>query len=112
MTNERINQLKPLLESEQFAEEIKDMTTVEELKTAFARHGVIITEDELNELGNEFNAALTDKEEELSEKDLSNVAGGSFLAGLLIYGGAVAVSYVVGRVVGSVLKKKSGVCKR
>ena len=101
MTTERINALKPLLEDEKFANEIMDMSSSEEVMAAFARHGVPVSESEIIEIGEAFNKAVGDNEE-LSEQDLSNVAGGFAISTVLIIGGAIVLCYVAGRVLGKI----------
>ena len=71
MTETKALQLKPLLESEAFARELMDKSKEEQL-SAFAEHGVEVTEEELRDLTRRLCAA----EGELGEADLESVTGG------------------------------------
>lgn len=109
MTIERAKELEPLLKSEEFAKEIKDMTTTEEIIDAFAAHGMQISEDEIFELGDGFNKAV-EETGELSEEELSNVAGGFSITGIIVGGIIIGTCYLAGRILGAVVRKKA-VCR-
>ena len=72
--------------------EMTSAKTVEELQAVFARRGVTVTEDELDEL---VVSTIEVPEGELSEDDLSNVAGGISLKQLALawkIGGCIGIS--------------------
>ncbi len=110
MTKDRLMELEPILKDEQFAKEIKNIDSAQELISAFAQHGVKITEDEIYEIGESFNSEHAG--DELTETELSAVSGGFALSSLLIAGGVILVCYGVGYVAGRVLRKKSGICSK
>lgn len=73
--------LRDLLNSETFANEIKNLKTVEELQVVLKQHGVEMTTDEIIELGGHLARKVgMDKNGELTEEDLENVSGGGLLA--------------------------------
>ena len=67
--------IEELLKDDGFLEKIADLETCEELKAAFAEAGYMLTEEELIGL----MKRVPSGDCELSEKDLSDVSGGSLL---------------------------------
>lgn len=106
--DERIARIKELLADESFGEEIKDIETIEDMQAVFARHGVEMT---LEEVKSVMVQAAVASGAELDEELLEDVAGGGILAGALMIGGAVVVSYAAGWVCGRILRNKTGMCR-
>ena len=77
MTNEK--KFNELLNDKDFVEEILNMDTIEDVQAGFAQHGVEISEDEVDKLGDiieETSKAMS----KLSEDELNQIAGGEKLA--------------------------------
>lgn len=106
---ECIQNIKELFESESFGKEIDGIDTAEGLQAAFKEHGVDITPEEIDSLCDQI--VLPDRAE-LDESYLESVSGGGIFTGLLLYGGAMVVSYAAGRVLTSIAIKKTGACKK
>jgi hypothetical protein len=70
---EKIKKINELINSEEFADEIENLETIEELQAAFKNHGVEMTADEIIDLGTKIAVS---GDGEISEDDLKNVAGG------------------------------------
>ena len=108
MTNEVLEKIRVLMESDVFSNEIKGIETAAELKKALADHGINISEDEVVQI---CKGIAAKKEDVLSEEDLDAVSGGGILMGAAIVAGGWAVCYGMGYVAGKIISNKSGVCR-
>lgn len=102
MTNEMLEKVKVLLESDDFGKEIENVDTIEELAKAFETHGVEITLQELKEIC--MGVVSKNNSDTLDESQLDDVAGGCVLSGLMIYGATILVSAMGGYVLGRVMR--------
>ena len=73
MTNEK--KFNELLNDKDFVEEILNMDTIEDVQAGFAQHGVEISEDEVDKLG-DIIEETSKKMSKLSEDELNQIAGG------------------------------------
>lgn len=108
MTTETMAKVQALLESDEFGKELENIETLEGMKTAFEAHGVEITVQEIEEICVGITSANSS---DLNEADLDSVTGGFAVTGLALIAAGWAVSYIAGRVVGKLIKKKTGVCR-
>lgn len=75
---DRNEKLLEIFENEEFKAAAEGIASAEELRELFAKHGLELTLDEINDLF--ARAAKCMKEGELDEEDLEDVAGGGSLA--------------------------------
>lgn len=109
MTKEKAEMIAALTSDETFGKELETVEDIQGFISAFAAHDVYLTEDEAWELCEAINTKLPDTE--MTETDLEKVAGGAAVLTMIIVGGVViGVCYVVGKVVGKVIKNKLGIC--
>lgn len=73
MTNEK--KFNELLNDKDFVEEILSMETIEDVQAGFAQHGVEVSEDEVEKLG-EIIEETSKKMSKLSDDELDQIAGG------------------------------------
>ena len=77
----REEKLQELLLNESFTGELENLKNAEEVQAVLKNYGVDMTLEEINELGdlceNVLKQMNNDKNDELSEEDLSSVAGGT-----------------------------------
>ena len=73
--NEKFNQL---MDNEAFVREMLSQENEEAVQKLYAKHGVILTIDEVREIGKVLNSFET--KEELDASDLDEVAGGIVIA--------------------------------
>ena len=85
--------LEELFKSEEFKKEVANLKTAEELRAAFAKHGVEMTEEEVVNLCGQIAKQVSEGENgELTEESLENVSGG--IAPWLIGLGVVCIGSV------------------
>ena len=72
---EKVEEFSKLMKDEAFAASVAELETVEAVKAAFAAKGAEFTDEEVEAFAKAINEALN-SEEELSETDLDDVAGG------------------------------------
>ena len=112
LTKEKAMQIKPLLENEDFNKELLDAGTIEEQRNVFMKHGVAVEREDLKDLADAIDSALSDKDTELSESDLENVAGGiavelAIIAGVVIIASAVTLALLLRTIRKGLAKSKS-----
>jgi len=105
----KMKRLEELLNSETFLNEIKTVTDLKGLQKKFQENGLDMTEDEVSEFCDDVLKSI--EAGELDEEQLEKVSGGFALAGVLLVGGAIAISYAAGWIISRILRNKSGVCK-
>lgn len=77
MTNEK--KFNELLQNEEFMKDILQIETIQEVQNEFKKHGVNISEEEINQLGDMIEK-VNNKLSTLSEDELNNITGGSSLS--------------------------------
>ena len=82
MDMERAAKFQALQENGQFEQELENISTPEELQALLGSHGIEMTMDEVQEF---MTSAVKLNNDELSEEDLEDVAGG--VAAWVIVGG-------------------------
>lgn len=87
-----MEKLNALFADETFAEEMKNLNTVDELRAVIASKGIELTEAELEELLEDCMKHAD--EEELTDEQMENTAGGIGPVG--IFWGAIAVATLAG----------------
>lgn len=110
MTNEKIMELKTVLEDEAFGEEVKNIDTAEGFQKVFAAHGYELSLEEVDDLMKTIADASKSASAELNEAQLENVAGGFGLAVAGVYVAGCVIAYGVGYAAGKYLNKKTGAC--
>lgn len=101
-----IEKVKTLMQDEMFKQKLAEANSFDEMATAFQNEGFQVTGAELEEA-----YESQQKGEEISEKDLENVAGGFTFTGIIIAGvivfagGSILLGYIDG------VKKKAKECK-
>ena len=103
MDMERAAKFQALQESGKFEQELEKVSTPEEMQALFASYGIEMTVDEVKEL---VSSAVKMNNEELSEEDLENVAGG--VAGWVLVAGKWVLKTVAGWAIGKILNKITG----
>ena len=94
MDTKKIEKLNALMMDETFKMELKGMDTLEEIQNALAARDVEMSEEELQEIAETCRKYAVKMDEELSDDQMENVAGGFdpftglAIAGILILGGA------------------------
>lgn len=73
---------KKAFEDESFKEKLSKVESRAELKDLFAEKDILLTDEEISELCEELNKSKDDNEE-LSEENLDDVAGGSIGKGVI-----------------------------
>ena len=83
----RAEKLRDLMNDKDFVQELAKTPKAEDVKKLFAERGLVLTEDEIQDLGRIFKACVQKAQEnggELSEEDLAQVSGGFILTGLCL----------------------------
>lgn len=92
-------QIKELFSDETFVASILEMETPEEVQKALSERGLDLSLEEINTIQN----SLSNEEEELSEDQLEEVAGGfavtTLVCGLIIGGAAAGGAFSLGKAV-------------
>ena len=99
--------IEELVKNEEFVKKIAQVETDEEVRKLFKEEEIDLTDEELNEFVNGWNAKIEDGDNELTEDSLSAVSGGSVLAGLAIMAGGAALLVVGGHKIKHVLNDAS-----
>lgn len=103
LTKEKALQVKPLLENEEFCKELMNEATDEAQCKVFLKHGVSVDAEDLKEIANAIDSSVPEEDDELSENDLENVAGGFagtliVVAGIAIVVGLILLAYVLSEI--------------
>jgi len=92
MNMNKMEKLNKLFEDAAFAQELKEMQTLEEIQNLLAGKGIAMTTEELEEVAEKYGNA---NDTELSDDQMENVAGGGAVAiGLVAFGVATFAGFV------------------
>lgn len=83
----RAEKLRDLMNDKDFVQELAKTPKAEDVKKLFAERGLVLTEDEIQDLGRIFKVCIQKAQEnggELSEEDLAQVSGGFILTGICL----------------------------
>ena len=86
ITEEKAFSIKPFLEDKSFCEKIAQAESDTAVCKLFAEQGIELSESDVQELGRAIENCKEVANEELSEQDLENVAGGYIVALAVTFG--------------------------
>jgi len=81
LTQEKANAITKLLQNETFDNEIKDAVEFEDFRKVFAKYGVDVTKEDIDEIA---RVVAIKQGQELSDEDLDKVSGGGLFGAMVV----------------------------